>query len=66
VVIGGSTRSEGTYLTKLAQNDTAQERVLEPGQPLGHAFAMDRLPPPLAFFCLLFSGWVNRQQQAVI
>jgi hypothetical protein len=20
----------------------------------------------LAFFCLLFSGWVNRQQQAVI
>ena len=28
--------------------------------------AMDPLPPPLAFFCLLFSGWVNRQQQAVI
>jgi hypothetical protein len=27
---------------------------------------MDSLPPPLAFFCLLFSGWVNRQQQAVI
>ena len=27
---------------------------------------MDRLPPPLAFFLLLFSGWVNRQQQAVI
>src|SRR5262250_2688524 len=27
---------------------------------------MDPLPPPLAFFCLLFSGWVNRQQQAVI
>src|SRR6516225_9770874 len=25
---------------------------------------MDPLPPPLAFFCLLFSGWVNRQQQA--
>src|SRR5215831_8892927 len=24
------------------------------------------LPPPLAFFCLLFSGWINRQQQAVI
>ena len=27
---------------------------------------MDALPPPLAFFVLLFSGWVNRQQQAVI
>ena len=27
---------------------------------------MDRLPPPLAFFLLLFSGWVNRQQQGVI
>jgi putative transposase len=24
------------------------------------------LPPPLAFFLLLLSGWVNRQQQAVI
>jgi hypothetical protein len=27
---------------------------------------MDPLPPPLAFFCPLFSGWVNGQQQAVI
>jgi hypothetical protein len=27
---------------------------------------MDALPPPLAFLLLLFSGWVNRQQQAVI
>jgi hypothetical protein len=27
---------------------------------------MDRLPPPLAFFLLLLSGWVNRHQQAVI
>jgi hypothetical protein len=27
---------------------------------------MDPLPPPLAFFFLLFSGWVNRHQQAVI
>ena len=27
---------------------------------------MDPLPPPLAFFFLLFAGWVNRQQQAVI
>ena len=27
---------------------------------------MDALPPPLAFVVLLFAGWVNRQQQAVI
>ncbi len=27
---------------------------------------MDRLPTSLAFFLLLFSGWINRQQQAVI
>src|SRR5262245_43709809 len=27
---------------------------------------MDLLPRPLTFFLLLFSGWVNRQQQAVI
>ena len=27
---------------------------------------MDALPPPLAFFLFLFSGWVNRHQQAVI
>ena len=27
---------------------------------------MDPLPPPFAFFLLVFSGWVSRQQQAVI
>ena len=27
---------------------------------------MDPLPSPLAFFLLLFSGWINRHQQAVI
>jgi hypothetical protein len=27
---------------------------------------MDSLPPPFAFVVLLFAGWVNRQQQAVI
>jgi putative transposase len=27
---------------------------------------MDRVPPPLTFLFLLFSGWVNRQQQDVI
>src|ERR1700752_2124777 len=34
--------------------------------PLRQAFAMDPLPPPLTFLLLLFSGWVNRHQQAVI
>jgi hypothetical protein len=38
----------------------------EPGRTLGHASAMDRLPPQLAFFLLLVSGWVNRHQEAVI
>src|SRR5882762_2434729 len=27
---------------------------------------MDPLPSPIAFCLLLFSGWINRQQQAVI
>src|ERR1700726_4965863 len=27
---------------------------------------MDPLPPPLAFFLLVFSGWVNCRQQAII
>jgi hypothetical protein len=27
---------------------------------------MDPLPPPLAFFLRLLSGWINRQQQAAI
>jgi hypothetical protein len=27
---------------------------------------MDALPPPFAFFVLLFAGWVNRQQEAMI
>ena len=37
-------------------NRSAPESSFRPGP----------LPPPLAFFLLLFSGWVNRQQQAVI
>src|SRR5262249_29348413 len=39
---------------------------LDPDRRLGHACAMDSLPPPLAFLVLVFAGWVNRQQQAVI
>ncbi len=60
--IGGSTQpEEGVRLRQFGPVDI----VLEPAQRLGHASAMDPLPP-LAFFCLLFSGWVNRQQHAVI
>src|SRR5262245_48935441 len=33
---------------------------------LRQAPAMDPLPPPLTFFVLLFSGWINRYQRAVI
>ena len=33
---------------------------------LGQAADIDQVPPSLAFLLLLFSGWVNRQQQAVI
>jgi hypothetical protein len=39
---------------------------VEQRPPFRQAPAMDQLPPPLAFFLLLFSGWVNRHQQAVI
>ena len=55
-----------------SQRTTRRDRIAnESPEPLvgrlgGHASAMDPLPPPLAFFFLLFSGWVNRQQQAVI
>jgi hypothetical protein len=27
---------------------------------------MAPLPPPLAFFLVMFSGWVNQHQQAII
>ena len=32
---------------------------LEPGRRLRHASAMASLPPPPAFLCLLFCGWVG-------
>jgi hypothetical protein len=38
----------------------------EPSPRLGHLVTMDSLPQPLAFFILLVSGWVDRQQQAII
>ena len=27
---------------------------------------MDKLPPPIQLLILMFAGWVNREQQAVI
>jgi hypothetical protein len=63
----GSTQSEeGLCLRKLGPIARLRYRILEPRPPIGHASAMDPLPPPLAFFVLLFSGWVNRQQQGVL
>ena len=47
-------------------NSAHSTSVLNGGSASGTLAAMDSVPPPLAFFCLLFSGWVNRQQQAVI
>src|SRR5262249_18507028 len=62
-IIGGSTQpQECLCLRKFGPTDI----VLEPGQRLRHASAMNPLPPPLAFFFLLFAGWVNRHQQAMI
>jgi hypothetical protein len=51
-VIGG-----GRVLRETRSNRRPTRRILESGQPLRHASAMDPLPPPLAFFFLLFSGW---------
>src|SRR3981189_2138242 len=39
---------------------------LERRPPVSQTPAMAPVPHPLAFFLLLFSGWVNRHQQAVI
>jgi hypothetical protein len=40
--------------------------ILNQVAPLRDASALHSLPRPLAFLLLLVSGWVNRQQQAVI
>src|ERR1700738_752940 len=48
---------------------TAHDRLIArpaPGRAPRACFPMNSLPPPFAFFVLLVSGWVNRQQQAVI
>ena len=66
---GVSRPSEGGFASpNLAESDARIPILvpLDPGLPLGQAPDMDALPPPLAFFILLFAGWVNRQQQAVI
>ena len=53
-----------------ASGTSARERLntprLEPTRTCVNLPPMDPLPPPLAFCLLLFSGWINRQQQAVI
>jgi hypothetical protein len=61
-ILDRRSRKECVCLRKFGQINI----VLEPTQRLGHALAMDPLPPPLAFFVQLFAGWVNRQQRAMI
>jgi putative transposase len=39
---------------------------LNPGGRFRQASATDPLPRPLAFFLLIISGWINRQQKAAI
>src|SRR5688572_14876533 len=39
---------------------------LNGGRRSGKLPAMTSLPPSLAFFLLVFSGWINRRQHAVI
>jgi putative transposase len=56
--LGNLGRSAGLRYAKLAP--------LEPGAAPRSRFGIDSLPPPLTFFLLLVSGWVNRHQQAVI
>jgi hypothetical protein len=43
-----------------------QFRTVERRSALRHTPGMDSLPRPLTFCLLLFSGWINRHQQAVI
>ena len=50
----------------VSDRQTINLRTLNRVAPLRQASAMDSLPRPLAFLLLLVSGWVNRQQQAVI
>ena len=50
----------------LTAQDAPTSYLLNRGCPWDQAAAMDPLPRPLAFLLLLFSGWVNRQQQAAI
>ena len=56
----------GRILRKLPVKAAPDLVAVESRLLLGQAADMDQFPPPLAFLLLLFSGWVNRQQQAVI
>jgi hypothetical protein len=50
----------------VSANARRGRRGLAPEAAVRQALAMDSLAQPFAFFLLLFSGWVNRQQQDVI
>jgi hypothetical protein len=53
-------------LSPVCRRTMANLAPVERRSALRQAPAMDPLPPPLTFFLLLFSGWINRHQQAVI
>ena len=63
-----STRSEEAFAQCFSPVCGADANLgpVEPRPSLRQAHAMDPLPRPLAFFLLVFSGWVNRHQQAII
>jgi len=68
-VPSGASDVRRTPVCEDAVGTTATNRALcgrEPRSVLRQALAMNPLPRSLAFLVLLFSGCVNRHQQAVI
>ena len=47
------------------RSDLIRSGLVRPGSA-GQAGRMDKLSPPLRLLILMFAGWVNREQQAVI
>src|SRR5262249_42545429 len=63
-VVRGSVRLRNR--SSVRRRRTPSLAPVERRSALRHALAVDALPPPLTFFLLMFSGWANRHQQAVI
>jgi hypothetical protein len=56
----------GNLSPMVTARDGQSRTPLNGASALSQAPAMDSLPSPLTFFLLLFAGWINRHQQAVI